>query len=54
MKIIKFKEKSHFNYKRKILVKDLILKISVGIHGFEKKRKQRNKKIILQYWKKEL
>jgi len=43
MKIIKFKEKSHFNYKRKILVKDLILKISVGIHGFEKKRKQRVK-----------
>ena len=41
MKIIKFKEKRHFNYKRKILVRDLILKISVGIHGFEKKKKQR-------------
>ena len=43
MKIIKFKEKRHFNYKRKILVKDLILKISVGIHDFEKKKKQRVK-----------
>ncbi len=43
MKIIKFKEKRHFNYKRKILVRDLILKISVGIHNFEKKKKQRVK-----------
>ena len=43
MKIIKFKEKKHFNYKRKILIRDLILKISVGIHGFEKKKKQRVK-----------
>jgi len=43
MKIIKFKNKRHFNYKRKILIKDLILKISVGIHGFEKKKKQRVK-----------
>ncbi len=43
MKIIKFKEKRHFNYKRKILIRDLILKISVGIHDFEKKKKQRVK-----------
>ena len=43
MKIIKFKDKRYFNYKRKILIKDLILKISVGIHGFEKKKKQRVK-----------
>ena len=41
MKIIKFKEKKKFIYKRKILVKDLILKISVGIHSFEKRKKQR-------------
>ena len=43
MKIIKFKEKRHFNYKRKIIVRDLVLKISVGIHDFEKKKKQRVK-----------
>ena len=43
MKIVKFKEKRHFNYKRKILVRDLVLKISVGIHNFEKKKKQRVK-----------
>ena len=41
MKIIKFKEKRNYNYKRKILVKDLIIKILVGIHNFEKKKKQR-------------
>ena len=41
MKIIKFKEKKNYNYKRKILVKDLIIKILVGIHNFEKKKKQR-------------
>ena len=38
MKIIKFKEKKNYNYKRKILVKDLIIKILVGIHNFEKKK----------------
>jgi len=43
MKIIKFKDKRNFSYKRKILIKNLILKISVGIHGFEKKKKQRVK-----------
>ena len=43
MKIVKFKEKKRFGYKRKIFVKDLILKISVGIHDFEKKKKQRVK-----------
>ena len=43
MKIIKFKEKKHFNYKPKILIRDLVLKISVGIHDFEKKKKQRVK-----------
>ena len=41
MKIIKFKEKRNYNYKRKILVKYLIIKILVGIHNFEKKKKQR-------------
>ena len=41
MKIIKFKEKKNYNYKRKILIKDLVIKILVGIHNFEKKKKQR-------------
>ena len=41
MKIIKFKQKRSYSYKRKILIKDLVLKILVGIHNFEKKKKQR-------------
>ena len=41
MKVIKFKQNKNYNYKRKVLIKDLILKISVGIHAFEKKKKQR-------------
>ena len=41
MKIIKFKQKKIYSYKRKVLIKDLVLKIFVGIHKFEKKKKQR-------------
>ncbi len=41
MKILKFKNKQKFKYNKKILIKDLILFISVGIHQFEKLKKQR-------------
>ena len=41
MKIIKFKQKKIYGYKRKVLIKDLVLKMFVGIHNFEKKKKQR-------------
>ena len=43
MKIIKFKKKEKFKYKRKVIIKDLILNISIGIHNFEKKNRQRVK-----------
>ena len=43
MKLIKFKKKEKFKYKRKEIIKDLILNIFVGIHNFEKKKKQRVK-----------
>ncbi len=43
MKVIKFKQKKQYNYKRRVIIKDLIIKISVGIHNFEKKKKQRVK-----------
>ena len=43
MRIIKFKNKERFRYKRKVVIKDLILNISVGIHDFEKKKKQKVK-----------
>ena len=41
MKIIKFKQKKIYSYKRKALIKDLVLNMLVGIHSFEKKKKQR-------------
>ena len=41
MKIIKLKLKEKFKYKRKVIVKNLVLNIFIGIHNFEKKKKQR-------------
>ena len=41
MKIVKLKLKDRFKNKKKIIIKNLILKIFIGIHDFEKKKKQR-------------
>ena len=41
MKIIKFQTKEKFKYKRKVVIKNLILNIFIGIHDFEKKKKQK-------------
>ena len=41
MKIIKFKNRKKYKYIRKVSIKNLILKISVGLHDFEKKKRQR-------------
>ncbi len=41
MKILKFKNKQKYKYTKKILIEDLILYISIGIHDFEKLKKQR-------------
>ena len=41
MKIIKLKVKETFRYKRKVIIKNLVLNIFIGIHNFEKKKKQR-------------
>ena len=43
MKILKFKNKQKFKYNKKIIVKDLILFLSVGIHQFEKLKRQKVK-----------
>ena len=43
MKILKFRNKQKFKYNKKIIVKDLILLISVGIHQFEKLKRQKVK-----------
>ena len=39
MKIIKLKLKEKFKYSRKIIIKNLVLNIFIGIHDFEKKKK---------------
>ena len=41
MKIIKLKLKERFKYKRKVIIKNLILNMFIGIQNFEKKKKQR-------------
>ena len=43
MKILKFKNKQKFKYNKKIIIKDLILMLSVGIHKFEKIKKTKSK-----------
>ena len=41
MKIVKLKLKEKFKYKRKVIIKNLVLNMFIGIHDFEKKKKQR-------------
>ena len=41
MKIVKLKLQEKFKYKRKIIIKNLVLNIFIGIHNFEKKKKQK-------------
>jgi len=43
MKILKFKNKQKFKYSKKVIIHDLILLIFVGIHQFEKLKKQKVK-----------
>tara|TARA_B100001093_G_C26581814_1_gene907607 strand:- start:217 stop:627 length:411 start_codon:yes stop_codon:yes gene_type:complete len=43
LKIIKLKTKQSFSYLRKVLITDLTLFMSVGIHKFEKLKKQQVK-----------
>ena len=43
MKILKFKKAQKFKYNKKIIIKDLILLMSVGIYPFEKLKKQKVK-----------
>ena len=42
-KIIKFQKKEEFSYKRKVIIADLIFNTSIGIHDFEKEKKQQIK-----------
>ena len=40
IKIIKLRPKQDYSYKRKVLINDLTLLMSIGIHDFEKIKKQ--------------
>jgi 7,8-dihydroneopterin aldolase/epimerase/oxygenase len=40
LKIIKLKPKENYSYKRKVLITDLTLQMFIGIHDFEKTKKQ--------------
>ena len=40
LKIIKLKSRKNYSYKRKVLISDLTLLMSIGIHDFEKIKKQ--------------
>ena len=40
LKVIKLKPKQDYSYKRKVLINDLTLLMSIGIHDFEKIKKQ--------------
>ena len=41
MKLIKFKNKIRYKYTRKVIIKNYIINIFIGLHDFEKKKKQR-------------
>ena len=43
MKIIKFKKRINYKSKRKVIIKNLIINMFIGIHSFEKRKKQRVK-----------
>ena len=42
LKIVKLdRKKSLFNYEKKVLIKDLILKLKLGYYDFEKQKSQK-------------
>ena len=40
MKIIRFQKKEEYSYKRKVIISDLVFNTLIGIHDFEKEKKQ--------------
>ena len=40
LNIINFKKKDEYSYKRKVIIKDLIFNTFIGLHDFEKNKKQ--------------
>ena len=43
IKIINFQKKEEYSYKRKVIITDLVFNTSIGIHDFEKEKKQKIK-----------
>ena len=43
IKIINFQKKEEYSYKRKIIITDLVFNTLIGIHDFEKEKKQQIK-----------
>ena len=43
IKIINFHKKEEYSYKRKVIIRDLVFNTSIGIHDFEKEKKQQIK-----------
>ena len=43
IEIISFQKKEEYSYKRKVIIRDLIFNTSIGIHDFEKEKKQQIK-----------
>ena len=40
LNIINFKKKDEYSYRRKVIIKDLIFNTFIGLHDFEKNKKQ--------------
>ena len=40
IKIINFQKKEEYSYKRKVIISDLVFNTSIGVHDFEKEKKQ--------------
>jgi dihydroneopterin aldolase len=43
IKIINFKKKEEYSYKRKVIITDLVFNTSIGVHDFEKEKEQQIK-----------
>ena len=43
LKILNFQKKEGYSYKRIVIIKDLVFNTSIGIHDFEKEKKQQIK-----------
>jgi len=43
IKVINFKKKEEYSYKRKVVIDDLVFNALIGIHDFEKEKKQQIK-----------